>query len=494
MAGRGRLPLLVGLGAVLLAALLRFPLLAGRPMHGDEAIQAFKSFALKAHGEWRYDPELFHGPALAWLTLPGLLLPGTRTIADTGEVRYRAVTALCGVAMVALVPSLAGALGAWGAALGALFLAASPVMAYYARDYIHETPLALFVLAAVSAGWAYASTGRLRWLVLSGAMTGLAAATKETWVISMAAALAALRLSTGRFLPGLRPAVAFAGAAALAFTALLTGFFTRWADFPSALKAASFYARLGTAGGVHEHPWHWYLSTLAWTRYGAGPLFSEAVILALAVVGIGSVLGGRGVPSAGGRFARFLALFTVFSLAAYSAIPYKTPWCALQFMTGACLLAGVGAARLAGLVPGRASRGVAAALLAAAAGHLALTASRACFTYAADNRNPWAYAQPVPDARRLGERILSAAAGFPAGDSTLVKVVTAEQWPLPWYLRRLPNTGWWGSLPDDCDAPIVVSSVADEERLTRRLRGRYSVEYFGLRPSVILVLRVINDE
>jgi len=481
---------LIAVGAVLLAGLLRLPLLAERPMHGDEAIQAFKSFSLKATGQWRYDPELFHGPSLAWLTLPGLALPGTRTIADTSEARYRAVPALCGIALVVLATAFAGALGARGAALGALFIAASPVMAYYSRDYIHETPLVLFTLAALAAGWGYASTGRLRWLILAGVFTGLAAATKETWVVSMAAALVALRMARGRILPRLPHLLAFIGAGAAAFLLLFTGFLTDWRDLPEALRSASFYARIGSGGSVHDHPWHWYLSTLLWTKYGAGPSFTEAAILLLAMAGVGAVLAGRGVPERGLPFARFLAFHTLLVAAAYSAIPYKTPWCALQFMAGACLLAGVGAAWLASLPGSRTARTAVAVLVAAAAGHLAWEARRACFTYAADNRNPWAYAQPVPDVRRLADRILSVAAANPAGDATLVKVVTPEQWPLPWYLRRLSSVGWWDSLPPDCDAPVVVSSPGDEENLARRLHGTYSVEYYGLRPSVVLVLRV----
>jgi len=501
-------PLVLAAAAVILAALLRLPFLAERPMHGDEAIQAFKSFSLKATGAWRYDPELFHGPALAWLTWPGLALPGTRTIADTGEARYRAVPALCGIALVALTPALAGALGAWGAALGALFLAASPVMAYYARDYIHETPLILFTIAALAAGWGYVSTGRLRWLILAGAFTGLAAATKETWVVSLCAAIVALRVTRRRFLPRFPHLLAFAAAAAAVFVLLFSGFLTRWDDLPEALRAVPFYTRLGSGGGIHDHPWYWYLSTLAWTKYGAGPSFTEAAILLLALAGAGAVIAGRGVPERGLPFARFTAFHTLLVAAAYSAIPYKTPWCALQFMAGSCLLAGVGAAWLASLPASRTGRTAMAVLVAAAAGHLLWQAHRACFTYAADNRNPWAYAQPVPDVQRLAERIMAVAAAnpagpprkdetspglYPAGDSTIVKVVTAEQWPLPWYLRRLESVGWWNSLPRDCDAPVVVSSPADEERLAHRLRGRYSVEYYGLRPSVVLVLRVRSD-
>ncbi|HEX2974040.1 MAG TPA: hypothetical protein VHP11_17035, partial [Tepidisphaeraceae bacterium] len=42
----------------------------------------------------------------------------------------------------------------------------------------------------------------------------------------------------------------------------------------------------------------------------------------------------------------FLASYTVLLTAAYSAVPYKTPWCLLGFLHGMILLAAVGAVAL----------------------------------------------------------------------------------------------------------------------------------------------------
>ena len=60
-------------------------------------------------------------------------------------------------------------------------------------------------------------------------------------------------------------------------------------------------------------------------------------------------------------------------------LPYKTPWCALGFLHGMILLAGVGAAVLVRVMPGRVLKFAAVTLLLAAAGHLGRQAHQASF-------------------------------------------------------------------------------------------------------------------
>ena len=47
---------------LVVAAGLRLPRLADRPMHADEAILADKFGTLLETGRWRYDPGDYHGP------------------------------------------------------------------------------------------------------------------------------------------------------------------------------------------------------------------------------------------------------------------------------------------------------------------------------------------------------------------------------------------------------------------------------------------------
>lgn len=60
--------------AVAGALALRVPQLAVRPLHNDEAINATKLAALWEKGEYRYDPDEYHGPTLYYCSLPFLAL------------------------------------------------------------------------------------------------------------------------------------------------------------------------------------------------------------------------------------------------------------------------------------------------------------------------------------------------------------------------------------------------------------------------------------
>ena len=53
------------------------------------------------------------------------------------------------------------------------------------------------------------------------------------------------------------------------------------------------------------------------------------------------------------RLLRFLTFYTFVLTLLYSLISYKTPWCALSFLMGMILLAGVGAAAIFRWLPAR---------------------------------------------------------------------------------------------------------------------------------------------
>ena len=73
----------------------------------------------------------------------------------------------------------------------------------------------------------------------------------------------------------------------------------------------------------------------------------------------------------------------------------------------------------------------------------------------------------------------------PAGP---VKVISAEYWPLPWYLRMRPETGYWSEPPADCDGALVFASADLAGTVRARLRGHYRESFLGLRPGYVLVV------
>jgi uncharacterized protein (TIGR03663 family) len=488
--------------ALLSALALRLPCLDRRPMHVDEAVQAVQAAQLRQTGHYAYNPREYHGPTLYYLTLPVFWLTGATGLAQSAEATYRIVPVLFGVGLIALLALLAGGLGRAETIWAALFTALSPAMVYYSRFYIQEMLLIFFTLAAVGCAWRYALARRAAWAVAAGAALGLMHATKETCVIvwgCMGLAWIGQRLwargadAKGAARPIPRRHLALGAAAAAAVSAVLfSSFFTHAAGPLDSLRALGIYfARAGGEGtaALHRQPWHYYLGLLALSGQGPGPGGSEGALLALAALGIGAVLTGRARGAGDARLLRFLALFALAMTLVYSAIPYKTPWTMLGFWHALILMAGVGAAGLWRAAHGRVTRGLLAAGLLAASLHLAAQAWRAAVVYPADTRNPYVYAQTVPDLARLAGRIQDMARLHPDGARMKVQVVAAPEdyWPLPWYLRRLERVGYWDAVPPGLDAPVIVVSSALQPALRPRLNGAYQPEYAGLRPDVLLI-------
>ena len=497
-------PVLLLVAAGVLALALRLPRLPLRPLHTDEAVQAVKAGDLYDTGLYRYDPFEFHGPTLPYLTLPALWLSGADSSEDASEACYRVVPVCFGTALVLLHWLLLPVLGWPATLLSALFAAVSPAMVFYSRYYIHETLLVAFTFGTIAAGVRLArAPTRLRAAVL-GCCVALMHATKETWVLAAVAMVLAVPATVlwtrwrERETPGWRPALAprfvlaGLGAAGVVTVVLFSSFFTNWRGPWDSVLAYTHYLARGSGGNIHDHSWHYYLKLLAFVRHGRAPAWSEAAILLLGATGAVSALSGRFLPCGVDRpFARWLAFYALIQLAAYSVVPYKTPWCILGVLHALTLLAGLGASALV-LAPRRVLVRVALCLVpAACAFHLGRQAVRAnSRRFCADRRNPYVYAHTVPDFVRLGARIEGLAALHADGPDMLVHVFTDDYWPLPWYVRRLNRVGYWDAPTAHPDAPVIVTSPEQQPHLDPRLSSEYHVEYYGLRPEVVVLLYV----
>jgi hypothetical protein len=303
--GAGRRAALLLCLAALAAAALRLPGLADRPMHADEAVLADKLGTLLEKGEYRYDPEGYHGPALLYLGLIPPRLAGVKRYADLDERLLRFTPAAAGILLAATPLLLAPAVGWTAAGWAALLLAVSPSFVYYSRYFIPETLLVLFTALFLSAGWRWLCSGRLVWALAAGASAGLMAATKETAVLALAAALAALTPWLGRWKQVRRSQAGFAVLAGLAAAAVLLSSFGQNPTGPWDYLRSYFatYLGRGLEPGPHSHPWRYYFGLLLWFRQGAGPAFTEAAILALAAAGAWTAW------RSGRPFLRFLLLY-----------------------------------------------------------------------------------------------------------------------------------------------------------------------------------------
>jgi predicted membrane-bound mannosyltransferase len=179
---------------------------------------------------------------------------------------------------------------------------------------------------------------------------------------------------------------------------------------------------------------------------------------------------------------RGTAIYALLVVGAFGVFAYKTPWHAVHFVAPLALLAGAAIAAIARLNTGRP---VAVAFTLIVVATLFQQTQRVAFARPADQRNPYAYVHSTPDIlkiRGLADAAVARAPGRP------IRVIAAEYWPLPWYLRGFPQVGYYAELPADCDGALVIVSADLAEAVRAKLTGPYRTTFLGLRPGIVCIL------
>ncbi len=506
-------------------------------------------------GEY-HGPTLYYASLpFAWL---GSLVPARAADAHDQSPRptegtLRLVPLAFGLGLILLLPLLRDALGRGGVLGAGLFTALSPAFVYYSRYYIHELLLVFFTLLFVAAAWRFWKSGTIAWAILSGAALGAMHATKETFVFALVAlagaaaatvlwerwvpspagaeaapggnpprkredadvqsgpAPGALRAPSGeggrsvfgewrdraRLRIRWQPALAMVAAALTVSIVLFTSFFTNWNGPIDSLR--TYLPWFGRAGGQspHIHPWSFYFERLLWFHFPKGPVWTEALIFLLAVAGWTAALWGRKPADGCVRFLRFAGFYAFGLTAVYTVIPYKTPWCLVGFHHAFILLAGAALPILWNLLrKWRGGRLAVFAVLALAAGQLAVQAWRGAFPYATDRRNPYVYAHTSRDLLRLVATIEDITRYAPQGNAEVIKVIApgGDYWPLPWYLRQHANVGWYPRVPEDPYGTLMIVSSSFEAELDERSEKKWlMIGMFEHRPRVFFELYVAFD-
>ncbi len=452
-------------------------------MHCDESVLADKSGTLLEEGRYKYDPREFHGPTLHYLTLLPARLQGVRRYVDMNEVTLRSVPASAGALLVASHFLLLPVLGPVAAISAALLSAVSPAMVYYSRYYIHETLLVFFTFGALISICRYLRQRSAGWAMAAGAFLGLVFATKETSIIVAASLGLGLVLSLawekwrGETSPPLRTLVsgrhlllAFL-AAALISMALFSSFLGNPRGIIDSVTSIRIYVERAGSSSIHAHPWYYYLALLLYFHGEGGPYWSEGFIIFLAVFGFASALGKTDFGGMDRRMLRFIGFYTLLMIAMYSAIPHKTPWCLLGFLHGLILMAGAGIVRLLQACRTTGAKRLIPALLAVATVHLGWQAWAGSYRFDSDPRNPYVYAHTSRDVYEMVRRVEGLAGAHPAKLAMPIQIISRENlWPLPWYLRRFSDIGWWNGVPDEVpSAPLILATPDMEPALVRKL-------------------------
>jgi len=503
-----------------------------RPMHGDEANQAVRTGMLLEQGVYHYDPADHHGPVLYYAALP-FCRASTHSFSETTEKQFRAVPVFFSLLTLLLMLGLYRQDGnglfkrPFGAFAAILLVAVSPAMNYYSRFFIQETLLLTFLTGTLVCAVRYVgiASSRAKSLYAAGlgCSLGLALATKETVVLSLAAGAFAMVCTCGfrriREAWNLRDALIALIVAASVATLFYTSFFT----YPRGAYEAIFstvgtYFKRATAVPEHQHAWDYYLRFLFGWQYGRGPVWRElgGALLIPVLVAFGIPVFGwvraKAQPqpkrdlSIHLRWTVFVAIYTLTLTGLYSVIPYKTPWCLLSFLQGFLLLAAIGIdyvyTSLRTLKPLRWGLNliglVALYSYVAMIAHERMTlATQACFKLAADIRNPYVYAHTGMDAMKLIETIEQAAKlkkGQGMYDIPIaIAAPSSDYWPLPWYLRKYKTVGYWSSvsdIPAEFKPEILVVSADQGDQVERLVGKDAQSNFFGIRPGTLLLVFV----
>lgn len=470
---------LVALGALA----LRLPQLGARPMHTDEAVNAYIVGNELGGRAFVYDPVDRHGPALTALALPLVRLEGARDFAGLTEAGLRLAPVLAGVATILLLAVSAELFGFAPCLLAALLMATAPLSVYYDRYFIHEPLFVAATLAWLTACgllWRRPGVWLAAWAGLSGA---LMLAAKETAALHFAVLgvvavfLYLARRRRMKWDPWLWPAVVAATVFVLVGVALFSWFGANWQAL-SVLPVAARDVFARASGEGHQKSVWYYAQLLSggWSGWLVAGFASAGLLRA-------------GTGRAGASWLA-LAGYGVAVTVLYSLIPYKTPWLALNLWLPEALLAGLGAVELFRIVGPRMSAHVPLVLACLttvlAVVLLAHDTRQRVFSDPAGESNPYAYAQTSEDLLGLPAEVgrLARQQGL---STPRIAVITADPWPLPWYFRHYTQVGYWQPGQAVGPADFYITSTEVSEQYSAQLNSRRP-DFFGARPGVLVLL------
>jgi uncharacterized protein (TIGR03663 family) len=369
--------------------------------------------------------------------------------------------------------------------LAALLFAVAPLPVYYDRYFIHESLFCAATFALILSSWRAFRQRSIVYAVLAGACAALMVACKETAILHLFALIIAALVFKARDLRGKRltnsarlgPLLAGIATFLALIVILFTWFGRNWKSLVAMGRVApNVLAR--SAGQGHEHPF-WYFGRLLVSGWSGG------LLVALACLGLFIAFRKRDASAY-----QFLGYYGLLVAAIYSLIPYKTPWLALNLWLPLALLAAMAVESVWFRAETRFGRRAAVPVFCVFAGFsgvlIAHDTRQRVFLAPTEESNPYAYAHTSEDLLGLSSEIGDAARR--EGISTpRIAVIASDPWPLPWYLRRFQQVGFWQPGQQVTAADFYVTPTEAADQYADTLRG-LRPDFFGSRPGVLILL------
>ena len=176
---------------------------------------------------------------------------------------------------------------------------------------------------------------------------------------------------------------------------------------------------------------------------------------------------------------RYLAIYGVGTLIAYSIVHYKTPWCIISIIWPFLLI--FGAAFF--LVPARyrlMRNAVAAVAMLFSFGSAIWLNYFRCTT----DTEPYVYVQTYNDIYKLTRPVLALAQRNPNYYHMAGHLVRQSAYPFPWILGDFPNVGYYehDNLPPKVDADFLLVQEDKIANVESKLHDSYYTEPLRIRP------------
>lgn len=273
------------------------------------------------------------------------------------------------------------------------------------------------------------------------------------------------------------------GAVVVVFLYVGALFFSSFFTYPEGLKGAFEAYAIWTKTGNTDHTQNGMIGYIRWG------MIIESPLLILSSLGLLIALF-----KARHRFAMFAALWAFGLFAAYTLIPYKTPWLALSFLLPMCIIAGYAVNELI------TSQNIGAKILGGilAVGATCILAFQTYdlnFVRYDNDAMPYVYAHTKRGFLDLIKQIEYYADKSGQGKTAKIEIISPDYWSMPWYMNDYPNAIFEGKAVDTSTAEMIVAKKDEQESeiITRyALRYKYVGEY-PLRPGVDLILLVRNN-
>ena len=272
-------------------------------------------------------------------------------------------------------------------------------------------------------------------------------------------------------------------ASSLVFIYVCVLFFSSFFTYPEGVKGAIQAYEIWTKTGSKDHTQNGIWGYLTWGLQSEAPIFFLS--------GVGILIS---FADARHRFAMFASLWAFGLFAAYTIIPYKTPWLAIGFIVPMCIAAGYAINQTAAAK--NLSLKILGILMAVVATiTLAYQTYELNFVRYDDEDEAYIYAHTSREILDLTQKISYYSLKSGKGLDTKIEIVSPDYWPMVWYLRDYKQANFHGQLVDTNNAELIVAKKNDQDQeVIRRYGARYLlVGQYHLRSGVDLVLLVRRD-